>query len=294
MQWQCEWIWTDQRNGHIEEEKVRKEELKHEAKARKEEEKTAKAVEKRLAKEDKAWETINDSVFDTPDESTEEPTEHRRSRLLSFPHLHTKDNATANNAKTDPVPLSPSSNTTHESAGTDGHTSKVRNWLKSRLHRPRAKSISFSSKSSTGGKSEKAPAGGFVGGHRLTGLHPDGTGSLTSLSEHRSASMADVALVGTKSTATTAPLAQDEPGESSTAAAAAAAAAAPAVWVEVEPNVQQLDVVQYCDHHDARGASSDYGEDGSAVRDAMNRIRVPPPASLDASSRDSKFIEIIE
>ncbi|ROW06041.1 hypothetical protein VMCG_04698 [Cytospora schulzeri] len=257
-----------------EEEKARKEELKHEAKVRKEEEKAAKAEEKRLAKEEQI---ANDTAFE------EEAAEKRRSRLLPFTHkLQTKDTTPAvNNANNESSPLSPTSTTTPDSAGTDNHGSKVKNWLKLRLHKPRAKSISFSNKSNgSGGKPEKSP--GFVGGHRLTGRHPDGTGSMTSLGEARSASMTEVALAGTKSTTTTAPPVQDEPGESSTR-------------VKEETPPQSGDAA-------VSSASSDYADDaGPAAWDAMRNMDnankgglSPPAAASDISNRDSKFIEIIE
>lgn len=67
---------------------------------------------------------------------------------------------------------------------------RVKNWLKSRLHKPRAKSVSHTK------KSEQQAAGGFVGGHALTGRHADGTGSMTSLSEVGMRSLSEVALAG--------------------------------------------------------------------------------------------------
>lgn len=273
-------------DGNIEEEKSRKEELKHEAKARKEEEKAARAEEKRLAREEQ---NANDTAFDDADKTTEETAEKRRSRLLPFTHkLQTKDNTpAANNANNDSSPLSPSSTTTTpESAG----SSKVKNWLKLRLHKPRANSMSFSNKNGNGAKFENPP-GGFVGGHRLTGLHPDGTGSLTSLGEpRRSASMTEVALANTRSTATTAPAAaQDEPGESSFRSQVHT----PPLGGGRSPGGGGDGAVS--------SASSDYGDNvGPAAWEAMrnmdnaNKVGLSPPAASEHSNRDSKFIEIIE
>ncbi|KUI71543.1 Uncharacterized protein C63.14 [Cytospora mali] len=277
-----EWEAEKQRNAEVkenarklkEEEKARKEELKQEAKARKEEE--------------KAIEAANEHAWDSTDRIAEETPENRRSRLLPFTHkLQTKDTATTDNTKTETSQLSPTSTGTNpESPGTDNHTSKVRNWLKSRLHKPRAKSISFVNKGNNGGKSEKPPPGGFIGGHRLTGLHPDGTGSLSNLSETRSASMAEVALAGTRSTmTTTVPPAQDEPGQSSSKAPVL-------VLPQLGGGLDGDDAVSV--------ASSDYSDAGPAAKEAMvnmdaaNKIKAPLPAGSDASNRDSKFIEIIE
>lgn len=206
--------------------KARRDELKQEAKARKEEEKAARAEEKRLAREDNekrkpqavaitSGEDENQGPLGAAEQATEESTSHKH-RILPFtPRIQTKTTS-ASNAKSEPSPLSPSSNTSPESAN-ESPTSRVKNWLKSRLHKPRAKSISGNN-AGGGGKSSdasggggKAP-GGFLGGHRLKRLHPDGTGSMTSLSEERSASMREVALAGRASAPV---VASDEPGESS-------------------------------------------------------------------------------
>lgn len=84
----------------------------------------------------------------------------------------------------------------NESAG-----ARVKNWLRSRLHKPRAKSISVIKSSSSKNSNDKpAGPGGFIGGHALTRFHhADGTGSMTSLSEggtRSGASMREVALAG--------------------------------------------------------------------------------------------------
>lgn len=266
-----EWTWTDMRDRHTEEDKARKEELKHEAKARKEEEKAAKAEEKRLAKEEKASGGVGESAV-----SDEEATDTRRSRLLPFaPKVHTKEINPASNTENDPSASSPTSNNTSEPAGADNaHSSKVRNWLKSHLHKPRAKSISFI-KGGGGPKAGRAP-GVFVGGHRLTG-------SLTSLSEARSASMTEVALAGTRSAATTAPppRAQDEVGESSRA----------------QGGEKEI-CGDGCEHDKAAVVAADDGHVTAAAKEAMANMEAANRDSLREphreSNRDSKFIEIIE
>lgn len=270
-----------------EEEKARKEELKREAKARKAEEKAAREEEKRLAKEEQI---ANDTAFEDIDNTTEETAGKRRSRLLPFTHkLQTKNTTpAANNANSDSSPLSPTSTTTPDSAGTDNHSSKVKNWLKLRLHKPRAQSISSGNKSNGGEKPIKSP-GGFVGGHRLTSRHTDGTGSQSSLGEARSASMTDVALAGTKSTATTTPPAQEEPGKTSTTAQSPPPSGGRSLGGG-DAAVSS-----------ATSASSDYEDDaGPAAWEAMknmdnaNQVGPSPPAASEGSNRDSKFIEIIE
>ncbi|KAI3392879.1 hypothetical protein diail_5012 [Diaporthe ilicicola] len=313
-----EWEAEKARNAEVkeaqrklkEEDKARRDELKQEAKARKEEEKASKAEEKRLAREEndkrKAAVGIASGAHDdeASREATERPVEEstpHRHRILPFtPKIQTKPSP-AGNAKSDASPLSPSSNTSPESA-TESPTSRVKNWLKSRLHKPRAKSISGNN--SGGGRSSdaggKAP-GGFVGGHRLTRLHPDGTGSMTSLSEERSASMREVALAGRAS----APIAaSDEPGESSGSKAVAGTAVTEATALG--------------SHGPIGAASSDDGEDyGIAARGGTDRSSAAPelediappkaiadPAgtgfgatprtSVGSGNRDSKFIENID
>lgn len=191
-----------------EEEKHRKEELKEEAKARKEE-------EKRLAKEEKDANRISgvatneETLAERPSEaSPEEPQQHKRRLPQPFtPRIQTKNTFPTKTDKTDPSSLSP--DTTPESA-TESPSTRVKNWLKSRLQRPRAKSTS----TNTNNTKAERPAGGFIGGHALTRLHADGTGSMTSLSEgNRSASMHEVALAGRPISAL--PLVRpDEEGES--------------------------------------------------------------------------------
>lgn len=275
-----------------EEEKLRKEELKEEAKTRKEEEKAAKAEEKRLAKEEKdkhrtsgvaASEDTNPEH--APEAESEEP--HQRKRRLSrpfTPKIQTKTAFPSKADKSDPSSLSP--DTSPESA-TESHSARVKNWLKSRLQRPRAKSTSVNS---TSGKPER-PAGGFIGGHALTRLHADGTGSMTSLSDgNRSASMHEVALAGRPVSAL--PLARaDEEGES----------------------YKRHGLVILSNAGDS--LSSANSEVGTSVRNSRARTRsngsitsdidiTPPRRIVDpervvsrssgSPTRDSKFIEIID
>ena len=233
------------------------------------------------------------------EQPTEEGTSHRH-RILPFtPRIQTK--SSASNAKGEPSPLSPSSNTSPESAN-ESPTSRVKNWLKSRLHKPRSKSISGNNAGSGAKSSDagggKAP-GGFLGGHRLKRLHPDGTGSMTSLSEDRSASMREVALAGRAS----APIvASDEVGESSGSKA-------------------PIPAITLTSRHGRIGGSTSSdevgGDDGFAGRDQTNRLSgapelvgiTPPKAisdpagagtgttprsSVGSGNRDSKFIEIID
>lgn len=232
----------------------------------------------------------------------EESTSHRH-RILPFtPRIQTKP-ASAGNAKSEPSPLSPSSNTSPESAN-ESPTSRVKNWLKSRLHKPRAKSISGNNagggaKSSDAGGG-KAP-GGFLGGHRLKRLHPDGTGSMTSLSEERSASMREVALAGRASAPV---VASDEPGESS---GSKAAAPDPAI-----SGVERHGRIGESFSSDAgTGVDSFSGRDRRDMSSAAPELEgiAPPKAILDpagagtgvtprssvgSGNRDSKFIEIID
>lgn len=277
--------------NNTEEEKLRNQELKDEAKARKEEEKAAKAEEKRLAKEEKdkrriSGVTANEETLPerTPEADSEEPQQrkHRLSRPFT-PKIQTKTSFPSKADKSDPSSLSP--DTSPESA-TESHSARVKNWLKSRLQRPRAKSTSVNSAS---GKPER-PAGGFIGGHALTRLHADGTGSMTSLSDgNRSASMHEVALAGRPVSAL--PLARaDDEGE----------------------NYKRHGLVL---SSNADSLSSATSEVGASVRNSRARTRsnesissdidiTPPRAIVDpervvsrssgSPTRDSKFIEIID
>lgn len=84
---------------------------------------------------------------------------------------------------------SKSSSSPEESPGSP--SVKVRNWIKSRFSRPRAKSTS------TADKEEQQQQGpGFIGGHALTRLHADGIESMTSLENSIATSMREVALAG--------------------------------------------------------------------------------------------------
>ncbi|KAG8159381.1 hypothetical protein KVR01_011042 [Diaporthe batatas] len=299
-----EWEAEKARNAEVkenqrklkEEEKSRRDELKQEAKARREEEKAARAEEKRLAREQREHES--EGPPGAARQPNEESTSHRH-RILPFtPKIQTKSSS-ATNAKGEPSPLSPSSNTSPESAS-ESPTSRVKNWLKSRLSKPRAKSISGNNAKSSDTGSVKAP-GGFLGGHRLKRLHPDGTGSMTSLGEERSASMREVALAGRASAPV---VASDEPGESSGSKATAPTTALSGTGSQ---------------RRTGGSASSDDGTvgDGTTRQDRTDMSScapelegiAPPKALLDpavavsgitprssvgSGNRDSKFIEIID
>lgn len=175
--------------------------MKQEAKAKKEEEKAAKAEEKRLAKDDKdktradAASFFDGAARESSDQPTDETLQHKHRLSRPFtPKIQTKTPPPPPpSQKTDAATFSP--DTSPESA-TNSPSTRVKNWLKSRLHKPRAKSVSVIKQPSQG-KADKTP-GGFIGGHALTRLHADGTGSMTSLSEgpHSRASMHEVALAG--------------------------------------------------------------------------------------------------
>lgn len=274
-----------------EEEKVRKEELKEEAKTRREEEKAARAEEKRLAKEEKERTKTGGVVANeeaaldgTSEANPEESHQHKHRLSRPFtPKIQTKVSWPTRNDKPDPSSLSP--DTSPESA-TESHSTRVKNWLKSRLQRPRAKSTSVNSISN---KSER-PAGGFIGGHTLTRLHADGTGSMTSLSEgNRSASMHEVALAGRP--ISTLPLARaDEEGESSKRHGR----------VLSSTTADSMSSVSNEGVGPAREARTRTRSNGSVPKG----IDVTPPKpivdparavrSSSSPSRDSKFIEIID
>lgn len=202
-----------------EEEKLRKEELKEEAKARKEEEKAAKAEEKRLAKEEKNKNkgTIVPSTSNTepiPDasepitEGTPQP-KHRLSRPFT-PRILTQSTWPATKQDTTAeILLSPEAS---PESPTEPHSNRVKNWL-TKLRR-RAKSTSANNNTTTtpSKQSDDRAPGAFIGGHALTRLHADGTGSLSSLSEsdHRSTSMRDVALAGRRPVSVGQQAARDE------------------------------------------------------------------------------------
>lgn len=140
-----------------------------------------------------------------------------------------------------------------------------------------------------------------MGGHRLKRLHPDGTGSMTSLSEERNASMREVALAGRASAPV---VASEKPGENG-----GTKAVSPALGISGTGG-----------HGRIGGSSiSDDGtaDDGFAGRDRTDRssgapelediappkaisdpagagIGVTPRSSVGSGNRDSKFIEIID
>lgn len=166
-----------------EEEKLRQESIKQEARARKEEEKRLSKGERDHPKTDLAT-SLDGSVHDTSEKHPDEPVPHKHRLHRPFtPKIQTKTVIPKNDTAVLSPDLSPESATTSPST-------RVKNWIKSRLHKPRAKSVSVSH------KSDKQYAGGFVGGHALTSRHADGTGSMTSLSECGMHSMHEVALAG--------------------------------------------------------------------------------------------------
>ncbi|KAJ4418648.1 Eisosome assembly protein [Gnomoniopsis sp. IMI 355080] len=275
-----------------EEEKHRKEELKEEAKARKEEEKAAKAEEKRLAKEEKDANRMSgvasneETLAERPLEaSPEEPQQHKRRLSRPFtPKIQTKDTFPTKTDKADPSSLSP--DTTPESA-TESPSTRVKNWLKSRLQRPRAKSTS----TSTNNTKAERPAGGFIGGHALTRLHADGTGSMTSLSEgNRSASMHEVALAGRPISAL--PLVRaDEEGESYKRQGRVLPSNA-------NDSLSSLDSEAIGLARASRTRARSKGSVSSDIDITPPRAIVDPERIVSRNSaspsRDSKFIEIID
>lgn len=288
-----EWEAEKARNAEAKEStRKHKEEVRHEAKARKEEEKAAKAEEKRLAKEEKdrnriSGVTANEETLAertseaTSDDQQQQQHKHRLSRPFT-PKIQTKTTFPTRSDKADPSSLSPE---TSPGSATESHSTRVKNWLKSRLQRPRAKSTSMNTNST---KAER-PAGGFVGGHTLTRLHADGTGSMTSLSEgNRSVSMHEVALAGRPISAL--PLSRaDEEGESSK---------------------RHGRVLSSNANHSSSSIDSDAGPDRSRTRtrskaSVSSDIDITPPRAIvdpervasrssGSPTRDSKFIEIID
>lgn len=180
----------------------------------------------------------------------------------------------------------------------------MKNWLKSRLHKPRAKSLSGSNhpRSGAGDKSGAGTSGGgFIGGHALTGRHADGTGSMTSLAEAgrdsgaRSASMHEVALAG-RGPITALPLSGEAAGA---AAANGGAGRAPSVSSDDDGG----------DHHNNDDDDDDGGRvarpRSTAPAAALDLAVITPPKAIadpavitprksGSPSRDSKFIENIE
>lgn len=183
-----------------EEEKARNKQLKIEAKS-------AIAQEKRRSKEQRV--ISDEGCYHHPasgqqqlDEKAAEETtsssqhKHRLSRPFT-PKIQTKGTSIpARNNEASLLSPVTSPESANESAG-----ARVKNWLRSRLQKPRAKSISVikSSNSKINGDKAAGP-GGFIGGHTLARFrHADGTGSMTSLSEagtRSGASMREVTLAG--------------------------------------------------------------------------------------------------
>lgn len=221
----------------------------------------------------------------TPEATPEEPQQHKHRLSRPFtPKIQTKTTFPARNDKTDPSSLSPESSP--ESA-TESHSTRVKNWLKSRLQRPRAKSTSMNTNSA---KSER-PAGGFIGGHTLTRLHADGTGSMTSLSEgNRSASMHEVALAGRPVSAL--PLSRaDEEGESYKRHGQVLSSIA-------NDSVSSINSEVARPGRASRRRTRSKGSVSSDVDITPPKAIVDPERVVSRSSgspsRDSKFIEIID
>ena len=156
-----------------------------------------------------------------------------------------------------------SSDLPEEAAASPSH--KVRNWLKSRFSRPRAKS------SSVGEEGDKK---GFIGGAALTNLHADGTGSMTSL-EQRSASIREVALAGKQPAEPSSSwFAKDEPGESSKTA---------------EKRGRDDEVSSLSSDDEAFDDAKDSFSPPRVIKDPAVSRR-----SSGSPSRDSRFREIME
>lgn len=244
------------------EEKARKEELKQEEKNRKEEEKAAKAEQKRIAKEEKHKSKDKDVdtapvATDAAVESPSEPSPVVEKAAVLVPRPVTPQQRTNTKDSDDK-----SSDLPEEAAASPSH--KVRNWLKSRFSRPRAKSSSVD---------ESANKQGFIGGAALTGLHADGTGSMTSL-EQRSASMREVAMAGKQPAERTSYFAKDEPGESSKTA---------------EERGRDAEVSSLSSDDETFDDANDTFSPPKAIKDPATSRR-----SSGSPSRDSRFREIIE
>lgn len=304
---------------HTEEEKARNKQLKGEAKA-------AKAEEKRLAKEEHAFDEDPHPDEKATGETTTSSSSHKRRLSRPFtPKIQTKGapSTATNNNNTSRNEASPLSPMTSPDSANDSAAGRVKNWLRSRLHKPRAKSISAiksgNSNRSNDGKSTNSGAGqqgGFIGGHALTRFHhADGTGSMTSLSEGPTPlSMREVALAGRRPLSSSPPLHHhyqafaDEPGESSRTSTAYNTNVNRRSYGRVGSNPTSF----------ASSGSSTIEEqeeqqpvEGETKRESRARDRtkrpeplhmdiVPPrtlvdPARVSKSpNRDSKFIEIME
>lgn len=174
-----------------EDEKARKNELKQEEKLRKEEEKAAKIQQKRASKDGKQKEKevivappIPDFTQAVPPETPSQPplpesevqkeaaNGHSRALSIGFPKRKPKTKDTATTLEKSP-----------KSDGDSGSspTHKVRDWLLSRLPRPRAKSSSAAEGPGPSGAATAAEKKGFVGGATLARLR--GRSSTTSVND---------------------------------------------------------------------------------------------------------------
>jgi hypothetical protein len=196
------------------EERTVRTEARREEKLRKEAEKAAKAEERRHTKEEKGKSEETSTgrargaeTHKVPGEQQEVPgtkSASPRSRLQSKPKEPKESRGKGKEKDSDPTKSTSPEKSPKSEADATSPTSKMRDWLKARFGRPRAKSSP-----STGDPVDVDPKD-FIGGTALNRLR-DGSASTNSI-EVRSASMREVALAG-KAVA----IPGDEPGESSTA-----------------------------------------------------------------------------
>jgi len=217
-----------------EDEKARKAEIKLEEKARKEEIKASKAEEKRSVKDGKQKEKQA-----TPPPAPEQEAPQVDPAPEKPAAAKTKEHGTTGNVLTKTLPafskrkpketkdrsISPPDfkkalNTGSTGNGVDSSPGqKVKSWLKTRFHRPRAKSSSAAgehtfaklSKTDTDANNTTA-AKPFIGGVALARLH--GRNVSTPTISHHTSSMQEVAMAGRERPLQRFPQ-EDEPGESS-------------------------------------------------------------------------------
>lgn len=308
-------------NHNAEEEKARNKQLKEDAKA-------AKAEEKRLAKEEHAVDEHPHPEEKAPEATTTSSHKRRLSRPFT-PKIQTKSTSSTtaannNNGNTPRNEASPLSPATSPDSATESAAGRVKNWLRSRLHKPRAKSVSViksgssnktsDSKSTHGGVGQQ---GGFIGGHALTRFHhADGTGSMTSLSEGPTPlSMREVALAGRRPLSSSPPLRHhyqtfsDEAGESSQTANHASrrshgrVASNPASFASSGSGSSTIELVER-NHGEGEAKRESRARDRTKRPEPLDMGIMPPRALVDPAgvtprsskspNRDSKFIEIIE
>lgn len=278
--------------GIAEDEKARNKQLKEEAKARYKEEKTAKREEHHTSDD-----RPGDQHYSEGKSPEEKETQHKRRISRPFtPKIQTKGTSTTSGSRNEASPLSPvtSPESANESAG-----ARVKNWLRSRLHKPRAKSISVISKSGKTNGSDKGGnnrGGGFIGGHALTRFHhADGTGSMTSLSESGTRSMREVALAGQ-------PFSPSNNDTSSWRRSYGRVTSNPDSFVSGSDgsNNSTIEEAEEQNNRESRArtkpAPLDIGSGIGGVvppRPLVDPARITPRSS-GSPNRDSKFIEIME